>query len=164
MIPLVITALMAATPPGKLGFDESLNAGWQAVQTGKFDRAASHYTRALHLVPDSEDAWLGLQLAHIAAGRWTEALEAGERALELNPRSYWGLSRQAWAHYNKGQYSEAEAHYEAALKVNPDDGEMALGLGLARLAQQDFGGAADACAVAGRGDVHPPMGSSRVTA
>ncbi|MFT5429378.1 MAG: hypothetical protein ACI9OJ_000048, partial [Myxococcota bacterium] len=151
VIVIVIGSIARAeTPPGTLDLQATLNAGWAALSVGDPVLATQHYARATRLVPDSEDAWLGLQLAHLSELRWDAALSAGDRVLALNPKSFWALGRNAFAYYNLGQFQRAEVGYQAALGVNANDPAMLLGLGFSRLERGDRDGAKSACEAASR--------------
>lgn len=69
------------------------NLGWLRLGLGEADAAARHFAAAARLVPDKGGVYFGLGLAHLAAGRKTDAVRA--LALEpLNdPRS---LTSPAW--------------------------------------------------------------------
>lgn len=119
---------------GQTGYSETIADAWQRLRARAYDQAAVLYARAAELVPDSEDALLGLQLAHLSAGRWSEAATAGDRLLMLAPDSFWAHSRQAYVRYMQGQMKDARAHYLRALELDPEDTEMRLGLGLTLVA------------------------------
>jgi hypothetical protein len=131
--------LMLALAMAPQSLDEALQAGWGALQADRPEEAARWYASATELAPESEDAWLGLQRAQIAARRWSAAMSAGDQALRLDPHSWWACSRQAYAAYMAGDYGRARDLYETALIEEPGDAQMMLGLSfsLARLGDPD---------------------------
>jgi hypothetical protein len=93
------------------------------------------YKQATERTPESEEAWLGLQLALLADNNWESAAEAGTVALRLNPSSFLAISRQAYIRFMQKDYSSAERLYVRALEEDPQNGEMILGLGFTKIYQ-----------------------------
>jgi tetratricopeptide (TPR) repeat protein len=150
---LLAVGLALAAPEWQVALSE----GWALLQAGDAAAAAQRYEHAAELRPDSEDAWLGLQLARIVTEEWDEAGRAGDRLLLLNPDNLWAIRRQAWVRYNQGRYPEAQAFYERALDADPADPEMLLGLGatLARQGETERGHALCARAAQALGQEDP---------
>lgn len=141
---LCVGEVLAQDTPAT-SYELALADAWTSLHAGRWDKAAAGYTRAAELQPASEDAWLGLQLAHMSAKRWTEAAEAGQRALDLNPKSYWARSRQAYVLYMRGELRSARELYAQVLEDDPENAEMALGLGFTLVQMGDIDAGHDAC-------------------
>lgn len=124
-------ALKAASKAHKArdDYNARIRIAWLSMGIGDFQRAAKFYTAATELVPDSEDAWLGLQWAELADENLEAAKQAGDKVLTLNSESAFGLRRQAYIAYLLNDDEAAEKLYRRALALDPDDPEMKLGLG-----------------------------------
>jgi tetratricopeptide (TPR) repeat protein len=122
-------------------FDEAMSFGEQGLATEHWDDAVYGFTCATDLEPESEGAWIGLQLATLSEHRWIEARRAGERALALSPQNLWARRKQALILYQLGEYEDAESLYRSVLVDAPDDAEMQLGLGftLVRRGEEERG-------------------------
>lgn len=130
-------------------FDEAMAFGEASRVARRWDDAAYGFTCAAELQPDSEGAWIGLQLTALQAERWLEAKRAGEHALSLDPESSWARQRQALILYHLGEYRAAESLYRSVLADASDEttasnettAEMQLGLGftLVRLGEEERG-------------------------
>ncbi|MCB9730505.1 MAG: tetratricopeptide repeat protein [Deltaproteobacteria bacterium] len=130
---LLAVAALSTRPPlarAAASYGDAMALAWSSLQRGEAEAAARAYAEAAALVPESEDAWLGLQLARLTQRDWSAALAAGERALALNPQSRWAQARQGYAHAMRGEPQLALPHYERAVALAPDDAELRLGLGL----------------------------------
>ena len=77
---LGVAALHAQAP------DERTQAGWQALQAGNADRAASLFYEAVTYHPREPYAHFGAGVAAHVLGREEDAMRSLARALELNPR------------------------------------------------------------------------------
>lgn len=95
--------------------------GWQAIQRGDGDAAASAFERALAVAPQEPTLHLGLGLALHLLGRDTEARGPLARALELDPRLTPAALLQGQIAYAAGELDAAIAAYERALSSDPDN-------------------------------------------
>lgn len=96
--------------------------GELAGQAGATTEAIDHFTRATRLDSSFGDAFLGLGISFIAAGRHAEAIPALESAVKLQPANPAGHYQLAVAYSRVGRKEdarrEAALHREAAEKLD----------------------------------------------
>jgi TolB-like protein/class 3 adenylate cyclase len=94
--------------------------GWSCF--AQPDLAIEALERAMRLSPLDRLArtfWTGIAYAHIAAGRYEEALDWAERALRTEPDYLGGLLTKAIACTRLGRIEEAHAAIQKTLDANP---------------------------------------------
>ena len=114
-------------------YDIQLRLGYLNSLLGDFDSSVTCYKKAASSIPESEDAWLGLQWSHLQAGRYEESIRAGSRLLMLNDKHAIALARQALANFMLGDFPGALSLYQNALSLDPENGEFLLGMGFTLL-------------------------------
>src|SRR6266566_2500994 len=82
-------------------------------------------------VPDSPEAWMEAGIAHIQAGRYTEAVAACDQALQLNPAYAPAYAHKASALSDLKRHEEALVAYDRAIQLAPTDVVSYAGKGLA---------------------------------
>src|SRR6266700_1680195 len=70
-------------------------------------------------VPDSPEAWVEAGIAHIQAGRYTEAVAACDQALQLNPAYAPAYTHKGAALTELDRFTEALAAYDRAILLDP---------------------------------------------
>src|SRR6266566_4513730 len=70
-------------------------------------------------VPDSPEAWVEAGIAHIQAGRYTEAVAACDQALQLNPAYAPAYTHKGAALTELDRFTEALAAYDWAIQLDP---------------------------------------------
>jgi tetratricopeptide (TPR) repeat protein len=108
-----------------------INLGVALNNDGEYERAASHLTRALQLVPVSATAAGVLADVRLAQGRGEESLRLYRRAIEIEPeiqRWHEGLGN---AFLDLDRPDRAIESYRAALAINARSARVYLNLGLA---------------------------------
>jgi tetratricopeptide (TPR) repeat protein len=114
----VVAALHAQAP------DEKTQAGWQALQAGNADRAASLFYEALTYHPREPFAHFGAGVAAHLLGREEDAMRSLARALELNPRLTDASLLLGDIQYHLGDVGAAVRTYEAASALAPGNREL----------------------------------------
>jgi tetratricopeptide (TPR) repeat protein len=118
-------ALAAALPArGQSSRSPIMEAGWQALQNGEADTAASAFRRALAERPNDAAAHLGAGAAAHMLGRDAEACEHLQKALELEPRLTPASALLGAIAYNQGNLELAIRTYERALVHAPRDSSL----------------------------------------
>src|SRR6266699_4073860 len=80
-------------------------------------------------VPDSPEAWMEAGIAHIQAGRYTEAVAACDQALQLNPAYAPAYAHKGAALTELDRFTEALAAYDRAIQLDPANAWFYIGKG-----------------------------------
>jgi tetratricopeptide (TPR) repeat protein len=103
----ILVALLAAAP--QVSTPDPARAGWEAIQRGDGEKAASAFRAQLASNPNDARALTGAALAAHLTGRDDQALAYAKRAVQLDGES-------AYAHYILGQLAYAEGDIDLAIK------------------------------------------------
>ena len=122
--------------------DVLLGLGRDAVQKGAFDKALVCFKQSLALDPHLLAAWVELGCTFADLKRWPEARGAFEQALVALPNDPAALNGLGYVQYRTDRVMDAIQCYKLAL-AGKDDPQYHLNLGLAYLAQESFGQAAN---------------------
>src|SRR5262245_64190621 len=106
------------------GVDESLEAGFAALQKSDADRAATAFRRALAAEPDTPAAVYGAGAAAHLQGRDTDAIAFLKRALAKEPRLLPASALLGDIAYHQGDLTFAIKTYESALALSPGNIEL----------------------------------------
>ena len=104
--------------------DESLEAGFAALQKNDADRAATSFRRALAAEPDHPVALYGAGAAATVLGRHTDAIAFLKRSLQIEPRLVQASILLGEVAHQQGDLSFAIKTYENALKLAPGNTEL----------------------------------------
>ncbi len=87
--------------------------------TGKFERAAQEFQKALEINPRNDEAYVGLALAQESAGDVVSAEQTFHRAIEERPDYWVSQSELATFHYRHGRYEQARHWFGEVLEMTP---------------------------------------------
>jgi tetratricopeptide (TPR) repeat protein len=104
--------------------DESLDAGFAALQKGDADRAATAFRRALAAEPEHPAALYGAGAAAHLQGRDTDAISFLKRALQAEPRLIAASALLGEVAYRQGDLTFAIKTYEGALALSPGNVQL----------------------------------------
>jgi tetratricopeptide (TPR) repeat protein len=124
---LLLVVALAIVPLVSLNaqsVDESLNAGFEALQKGDSDRAATAFRRALGVQPEHPAALYGAGAAAHLQGRDTDAISFLKRALQIEPRLTPASALLGAIAYQQGDLTLAIKTYESALALSPGAVEL----------------------------------------
>jgi tetratricopeptide (TPR) repeat protein len=136
------TAKLPAAGPVHADADVLLAEGREAVEHGKLEQGIAFFRRSLALDPRSRAALVDLGCALADLERWDEARRAFESALVNRPGDPAALNGLGYVLYRLDRTQDAIDCYRQAL-TKREDPQYHLNLGLAYLAQQRWGQAAD---------------------
>jgi Peptidase MA superfamily/Tetratricopeptide repeat len=123
----LLLAMLLVSLPLRAQSDGTRQAGeqgWQALQTGEAERAASIFRQALESHPSDGVLHFGAGVAAHVLGRNDDARRALKRALELNPRLPDAAKLLGEIQYSAGDVDDAIRSYEQALAQRPGDLQM----------------------------------------
>jgi Tfp pilus assembly protein PilF len=98
---------------------KQLDKGDAALKTGKLQVAAAHYSKAVNLYPQFEEAENNLGIVLMQEGKNAEGKKAFERAVAINPRyasAYVNLAKIA---FDEKRFNDAESLARQALTTEP---------------------------------------------
>ncbi len=95
--------------------------GAMRVLAGEYSGAAQDLSEAIHLAPESAQAWTLRGEAHRRLGNHQAAVVDLSRALELEPDDTWTLALRGAACHRLGRDEQALADLGRALELKPDD-------------------------------------------
>jgi hypothetical protein len=116
----ILLLLLALTAPApQAGLQGSARAGWEAIQNGEAEKAASAFREALSANPRDALSQAGAGVAAHLLGRDDEAERALKRALELNPDLSYASYMLAQVAYAQGELDLAIRSLDRAIKGSP---------------------------------------------
>jgi len=124
---LLLIVALAIVPLASLraqSVDESLDAGFAALQKGDADRAATAFRRALAAEPEHPAALYGAGAAAHLQGRETDAMAFLKRALQGEPRLVPAAALLGDIAYHQGDLTFAIKTYETALALSPGNVQL----------------------------------------
>jgi len=114
-------------------YEVNLRLGWLNYEAGLFTESASHYQRALDLLPYSEEAKFGLIYPKAAMGKWDEVIHIYKKILEIHPQNTVAHYRLGLIYYGRKNYETAAQHFQKLVDLYPFGYD-----GLIMLAWTDF--------------------------
>jgi tetratricopeptide (TPR) repeat protein len=90
-------------------------------ESGHLDQAIYHYSQAIALAPESEDAYLELSKVYEQQRDFKLALHTLNRALETNPKDLRTVMAAANLMRNAKEYGKAETFLRRASEITPND-------------------------------------------
>ena len=112
--------------------DIHVNLGNAFAQSGQFDQAIVHLSKALSLKPEDAKIYYNLGLAMAQAGRIDESINYFTQSLKIYPQNAEAHNNLAAVLARKGNFKEAARHLHAAIKINPDNCQAHFNLCLLR--------------------------------
>ena len=124
LLAFLITCATATAAAGQGAADRLAEIGWQAVERGDADRAASAFREALGMRPRDASLIMGAGFAAHLQAREDDATAFLQRALEVDPRLTPASTLLGEIAYRSGNLDLAISTYEAALKHAPRDSTL----------------------------------------
>lgn len=116
---LLVFLLLSAG--GQQAPDDPVRVGWEAIQSGDGEKAASAFRRALAVNPRDARTLAGAGLAAHLLGRDDDAISSFKRALELEPDFAYAAFLLAQVAYERGDLDLAIRSLEKVVKLAPGD-------------------------------------------
>jgi len=123
-IGILLVVTLASLPLHAQSVDESLEAGFAALQKSDADRAATAFRRALSAEPENPVALYGAGAAAELQGRDTDAIAFLKRALQFEPRLLAAAALLGEIAYHQGDLAFAIKTYESALALSPGNVQL----------------------------------------
>jgi tetratricopeptide (TPR) repeat protein len=116
---LLVILVLVAPLGGQVANDKQAEAGWQALQRGDADRAATVFYEALRHNPREPMLHFGAGVAAHLLGRDGDAADSLKRALKLDPKLTGATELLGEIEYRQGDTDAAIRLYEQALTSAP---------------------------------------------
>jgi len=100
-------------------YEFNLRLGWLLFKNGQFDESKTYYSKALTLLPYSEEAKFGLILPLSANKEWNEVIRYYNLILENNPGSTIALYRLGLVWYERKEWSQAVRCFQKVVDLYP---------------------------------------------
>ena len=122
---VILLSLALAAPSPQAGLQGPSRIGWEAIQNGEPEKAASAFREALSANPRDALSQAGAGVAAHLLGREDEALRSLKKALELNPDLSYASYMLGQVAYAQGDLDLAIRSLERALKASPGSRTLA---------------------------------------
>ena len=122
---IIVLLLALAAPAPQAGLQGPARTGWEAIQNGEAEKAASAFREALAANPRDALSQAGAGVAAHLLGRDDDALRALKKALELNPDLAYASYMLSQVAYAEGDLDLAIRSLERAIKASPGSRTLA---------------------------------------
>ena len=122
---VILLSLALAAPSPQAGLQGPSRTGWEAIQNGEPEKAASAFREALSANPRDALSQAGAGVAAHLLGREDEALRSLKKALELNPDLSYASYMLGQVAYAQGDLDLAIRSLERAQKASPGSRTLA---------------------------------------
>lgn len=113
----VLLLLLAGAP--QVVAQDPAQAGWEALQRGDGEKAASSFRQVLAMNPRDAQALAGAGVAAHMLGRDDQALSSLKRAVEVDPANVYALYMLGQIAYGQGDLDLAIKSFERVVKIAP---------------------------------------------
>jgi len=96
--------------------------------SGEYDKAFSHFSRALEINPRDARNYVGRGLTYEKKGQYDEAISDYTKAIKIDPKNGQAYFNRGSAYGKKGQYDQAISDYTKAIEINPKSAAAHNGL------------------------------------
>jgi len=104
----------------------------------EYEKALSHFQRALEIDPGYVNAWRNIGNANEMLGNKEEAIASFRRAIELEPNTISGYIELSGVYAKAHDLPKARAVLEEGIKANPDTTQLHLLLAASYVEENDF--------------------------
>ena len=102
-------------------YEINLRLGWLYYQKGNFYESEEYYSKAIKLLPYSEEAKFGLILPKSANAEWNDVIEIYKQVLTISPNNTVANYRLGLIYYNQKKFSYAYVLFEKVVNLYPFD-------------------------------------------
>jgi len=102
-------------------YEMNLRLGWLEYSAKNYIVSQTHYTRALELMPYSEEAKFGLIYPKAALGKWNDVINLYNSILTNSPNNTLANYRLGLIYYNRKDYSKALTYFKKVVDLYPFD-------------------------------------------
>ncbi|NQU35777.1 MAG: tetratricopeptide repeat protein [Bacteroidetes bacterium] len=102
-------------------YEINIRLGWLYYQKGNFSESEKYYSKAISLLPYSEEAKFGLILPKNASADWDGVIEIYKQILTISPNNTIANYRLGLIYYNQQKYNDAYALFEKVVNLYPFD-------------------------------------------
>ncbi|WP_339916311.1 tetratricopeptide repeat protein [Yeosuana marina] len=102
-------------------YEINLRLGWLYYQKGDFYESQKYYTKAITILPYSEEAKFGLILPKAATAKWDDVIDIYKQILIISPNNTTANYRLGLIFYNKKMFSDAYVLFEKVVNLYPFD-------------------------------------------
>lgn len=100
------------------------NVGWSNIEDFKYQEAINSFYKALSLLSDEPEFYLGRGVAYFYLKSYYEAENEFEEVLKLDKKDFKARKYLGIIYYNQGDIAKAIEEWEGSFKNNPSDLEL----------------------------------------
>ncbi len=100
-------------------YEHNLRLGWLNYMAGNFNESISFYSKALKLMPYSEEAKFGIIYPYSALGKWSVVEEYYKKILEASPNNTVALYKLGMIYYGRADYLTAYKYFKKVVDLYP---------------------------------------------
>ncbi|MEW6188726.1 MAG: tetratricopeptide repeat protein [Actinomycetota bacterium] len=100
---------------------QSFNRAYSFSENQMYNKAITHYRRAILLDPKFSTAHSYLAYCYNKTEQIEQAIASYQRAIELNPKDKQAHLELGLIHYNQKEYTKAIIHLDQVAKIDPQD-------------------------------------------
>ncbi len=119
-------------------YEINLRLGWLSYLSGMFTESIAYYNNAIHKMPVSVEARLGIVLPLSAMGNWNQVVEQYNKILRVDPENTLVNYRMGVIYYERKQYGKAETYLKKVVNLFPFDHDSLLMLAWTKYRQGDY--------------------------
>jgi len=107
-------------------YEINLRLGWLSYQRGNLAESEKFYSKAISILPYSEEAKFGLILPKSANAKWKEVEDIYKDILTISPNNTIANYKLGYIYYNQQYYGYAKAMFEKVINLYPFDYDALL--------------------------------------
>lgn len=107
-------------------YEINLRLGWLYYEKSNFSESEKRYSRAIKLLPYSEEAKFGLVLPKAAMNKWNDVIDIYKQILIISPNNTTANYKLGLILYNKKMFSDAYVLFEKVVNLYPFDHDSLL--------------------------------------
>ncbi len=114
-------------------YEINLRLGWLYYQKGDLVNSEKYYSKAMEILPYSEEAKIGIILPKTANAKWNEIIDIYKQILTISPNNTLACYHLGYIYYNQKKYGLANVQFEKIINLYPFDYDALLMYGWSNL-------------------------------
>lgn len=107
-------------------YEVNLRLGWLSYQNGDLSSSEEYYSKAIDILPYSEEAKFGLILPKTANAKWEDVKAIYKQILTISPNNTIANYKLGYIYYNQRNFAYAKSLFEKVINLYPFDYDALL--------------------------------------